>query len=208
MNWCVDWKPVIDRGQVTLNVGPHEYQHMGLFDIFRRKPPEPAPDDGSVPLEQTSYDIAYFILPRYVFASLDRIIDLCTTTPSAAGPFYYIMACQARGFEPDIEAAKKFKWHTGDFGNQKYLALEYPAPTPVDMGDSDPITIMQYFSVILYDNHSQPRYFILGQSPIGGGTTVRTITAEGMNCNMGPGPEPNLSLFFEAIRERQSKAET
>jgi hypothetical protein len=188
---------------------------MGLFDIFRRKPREQAPENNSVPLEQTSYDIAYFILPRYVFESLDRIIDICTTTPSAAGPFYYIMACQARGVEPDLEAAKKYQWHTGEFDNEKYLALEYPTPAPVDMGDSDPITIMQsgvklvlapYFSVILYGKHSQPNYYILGQSPIGGGTTVRAVTAEGMNCNLGPGPEPTLESFFEAIRERRSGA--
>jgi hypothetical protein len=186
---------------------------MGLFDFFRRKPPEEPKKLDGVPLEQTSYDIAYFILPQYVFQSLDRLIDLCTQTPTAAGPFYYVMACQAREIEPDIESAKKYTWHTGDFGNRKYLALEYPRPTPVDMRDSDPITMLQsgtnlvlasFYSVILYGGDSSPEYFILGQAPIGGVTTVRSITADGMNCNLGPGPNPQLDLFFAAIRERQS----
>lgn len=188
---------------------------MGLFDFFRRKPREKVPQNTSVPLEQTSYDIAYFILPQYIFNSLELIVELCTTTPSAAGPFYYVMACQARGMEPDAEAAKRFKWHTGEFDNQQYLALEYPTPPPVDMDEVDPIAIMKsgakfvlapYFSVILYGNGTQPNYFILGQAPLGGGTTVRTVTADRTNCNLGPGPEPKLDLFFEAIRERRSRS--
>lgn len=191
-------------------------QNMRLFDFFRRKPVDTPKPVAAITLEQTSYDIAYFILPQVIFQSLERILKLCTKNPTAAGPFYYYMACQARGIEPDIEAGLKYKWHLGDFSNRKYLALEYPRPVPVDMGESDPITLLEsgtkivlapFYSVILYDDDSVPQYYILGQAPIGGGTTVRAITAEGMNCNLGPGPEPELDLFFAAIRELQS-AET
>ena len=186
---------------------------MGLFDFFRRKPTNEPKQQSMVPLEQTSYDIAYFILPRYVFQSLERIIELCTQTPNAAGPFYYVMACRARDCEPDIELAKQYKWEIGEIGGRNYLALKYPTPVPVDMGDSDPIAILEsgikivlapFFSVILYGGDSPPQYFILGQAPIGGGTTVREITADGMNCNLGSGPDPQLDLFFAAIRDRQS----
>jgi len=188
---------------------------MGLFDMFRRKCSETPPQETTVPLEQSSYDIAYFILPHYVFQSLDQMIDLCIKTPSVAGPFYYVMACKGRGIEPDMESGKQFLWHKGEFGGRNYLALEYPSPPPIDMGDSDPLKLLEsgtklvlapYFSVILYGNDSSPSYFILDQAPIGGGTTVRSITSDGMNCNLGPGPEPRLELFFEAIRERKSGA--
>lgn len=184
---------------------------MGLFDFFRRTPSGGSTQGATVPLEQSTYDIAYFILPHYIFESLDRIIDLCTTTPSVAGPFFYTMSCQRRGFEPNMEYVRQYTWHTGELDGRKYLALEYPFPRSVDVFDSDPITLMQpgtalvlapYFSLILYDSDSPPRYYILGQSPIRGRTTLRTITADGMNCNLGPGPEPKLNLFMEAIRER------
>ena len=186
---------------------------MGWFDLFRRKSPQAAAAEGAIPFEQSCYDVAYFILPQYVFESFDRLIELCTQSPQAAGPFYYVMACQGRGCEPDIEIAKKFIWRTGDFDAQrKYLALEYPTPPPVDMGSSDPLTLLEsgkkitlapYFSVVVHGGTTEPEYYILGQAPIGGGTTVRSILKEGMNCNLGPGPAPKLDAFLAAIHQRQ-----
>jgi hypothetical protein len=114
---------------------------MALFDFFRKK--KATAQDG-VPLEQSSYDIAYFILPQYVFSQLQRLIDQCVNTPTAAGPFFYGMVCQARETEPDIKAAKQFKWHNGTFDEtHKFLLLEYPVPPPVDMGDADPISLLE-----------------------------------------------------------------
>ncbi len=45
-------------------------------------------------------------------------------------------------------------------------------------------------------------YYILGQVPIGGGTTFRSVLAEGTNCNLGPGPEPRLDAFLDTLRQR------
>jgi hypothetical protein len=49
------------------------------------------------------------------------------------------------------------------------------------------------------------QYFILGQAPMGGGTTLRCILPEGMICNLGPGPEPQLTALLDAVREREAK---
>ncbi|MEM7317283.1 MAG: hypothetical protein AAF497_29505, partial [Planctomycetota bacterium] len=183
-----------------------------------RKKKAAAQDD--VPLEQSSYDIAYFILPQYVFSQLDRLIDQCLNTPTAAGPFFYVMARQVRETEPDIEAAKQFKWHNGAFDEtQKYLLLEYPVPPAVDLGDADPISMLEsgnkivlapHFSLILYGGDESPLYYILGQSPLSGGTTLRQILDGGMNCNLGPGPPPARDQFFACVREvvNQSEDET
>ncbi len=54
---------------------------MGLFDRFRKP-------KLSVSLPQLCYDVAYFILPQYAFNHLDRIVDLCSTTPNAAGSIF------------------------------------------------------------------------------------------------------------------------
>ena len=185
--------------------------------MFRRKSPPPETALTQVPLEQSCYDIAYFILPHYVFQDLAKLVDLCHKTPTSAGPFLYVLACQARGIEPDSDAVGKFKWHHGLFEKDcQFLALEYPTPSPVDMGDSDPISLIEagikivlapHFSVILHGHDGGPEYFILGQAPIGGGTTVRQILAEGMNCNLGPGPAPTLDGFFTAIRDRKAAEE-
>lgn len=178
---------------------------IGLFDRFRK--PQPA-----VPLQQLCYDVAYFILPHYAFRDVAKIADLCLNTPAMAGPFFYVMAAQGRQVEPDPEDAKRFRWHHGQLEEgQEYFALEYPASPPVDLSDV-PIEEMiggrtkavlaPYFSAIIRGLAAETHYFILGQAPMGGGTTLRSILPEGADCNLGPGPEPRLSAFLDVVRER------
>ncbi len=91
--------------------------------------------------------------------------------------------------------------------------LEYPSPPPVDLSDASieqliggdtKFVLAPYFSAIVR-GAGKAQYFILGQAPMGGGTTLRCIVPEGMNCNLGPGPEPELDRFLDAVRERVAK---
>jgi hypothetical protein len=180
---------------------------MGLFDWFRK--PKPI-----VPLPQLCYDVAYFILPHYAFRDLGKLTDLCVNTPAMAGPFFYVMAAQSRKVEPDMEDGKRFRWHHGHLSEgREYFALEYPTPPPVDMSDvpieqvvrgGAPFVLAPYFTAIIC-GVGEIQYFILGQAPMGGGTTLRCILPEGANCNLGPGPEPELTAFLNAIREREAR---
>jgi hypothetical protein len=36
---------------------------------------------------------------------------------------------------------------------------------------------------------------------MGGGTTLRTITRQQQNCNLGPGPAPRLESFIDRLRK-------
>ena len=75
-----------------------------------------------MPLPQLCYDVAYFILPHYAFKDLAKLADLCLNTPTVAGPFFYVMAAQARKVEPDPEDAKRFRWHHGQLDDgREYL---------------------------------------------------------------------------------------
>lgn len=180
---------------------------MGLFDWFRKSKP-------SVPLPQLCYDIAYFVLPHYAFKDLDKLADLCLNTPTAVGPFFYVMAAQMRKAEPDTEDARRFRWHHGQLSEDlEYFALEYPLPPPVDLSDvsieqlvggGTRLVLAPHFSVVIR-GRGEVQYFILGQAPIGGGTTLRCILPEGANCNLGPGPEPELAAFLDAVRERAQR---
>lgn len=180
---------------------------MGLFDWLRKPKP-------SVPLPQLCYDVAYFVLPHYAFRDLDKLADLCLNTRTAAGPFFYLMAAQVRKVEPEPEDAKQFRWQHGHLGEgREYFALEYPVPPPVDMSDASieqmlsseqKFVLAPHFSAIVRDGGGV-QYFILGQAPMGGGTTLRCILPEGMNCNLGPGPEPELSAFLNAVRGRTTR---
>ena len=178
---------------------------MGLLDWFRKSKVE-------APLPQLCYDVAYFILPHYAFRDLPKLEHLCLKAPSAAGPFFYIMAAQARKTEPIGDDAKRFKWHHGHLDDgREYFALEYPVPPPIDLSNQSDddllrgmsnIVLAPYFSAVVRSNDKVPQYFVLGQAPIGGGTTLRCLLPEGMNCNLGPGPEPSLRAFLDAIRDR------
>ena len=175
---------------------------MALFDLFRKCKP-------TVPLPQLCYDIAYFILPHYVHRDFAKLQDICEQTPTSAGPFFYIMACQSRKIEPDIETAKTFKWHIGDRSNgSRFFTLEYPLPPPVDMSNMtteqimaarESIVLAPYLSCVIRRGDNASSYYVLGQSPIGGGTTLRSVTADGANCNHGPGPNPTLTDFQDHL---------
>ena len=178
---------------------------MALFDFLRRNKKSAG---NELPLEQTSYDIAYFLLPDIIFNDVSRLVEHCQDKRSA-GPFFYAMACKARGIEPQIESAKLYHWHSGGFDEtRQYLLLEYPTPQPVELDVDDPMALFRsdtkivlapYFSLILYGN-GEPVYYILGQSPMGGQTTFRQILAEGANCNLGPGPSPTIEEFLQHAR--------
>lgn len=111
--------------------------------------------------------------------------------------------------EPVREDAGMYTATTGVLGDFDFYLMEYPVPPPVDMSDTDPMTLAQqgagivlapYFSMILrHRTTGEVLYYILGQAPLGGGTTFRAITASGVNANMGPGPLPDRSLFIDRI---------
>lgn len=181
---------------------------MGLFDLFRKPKP-------TVPLEQLSYGVAYFILPHYAFNDVAKVADMCMNMPNVAGPFFYLMACQAREVEPNMDDAKRYHWHHGTLDDgREYFVLEYPTPTPVDMSDlpeeqwmsqANRIVLAPYFSAIVRGSAGEePGYFVLGQAPMGGGTTFRCVLREGANCNLGPGPAPELNAFLDCIGARKS----
>jgi len=181
---------------------------MGVFDFFR-KPPQPASLPPAASLPQLCYDVAYFILPHYVYQDLEKLTAMCTDSPVAAGPFFYAMAAIQRKVEPNDEDAMRFRWHHGELrAGCEYFVLEYPKPPPIDLSDTPDeqlfdvkVVLAPHFSAILRGD-GDVAYFILGQAPMGGGTTLRCITRDQANCNLGPGPAPQLETFLDTLRER------
>ncbi len=184
---------------------------MGLFDKFRNRNNEaPATPPAQSSLPSLCYGIAYFILPHYAFQDCDKLTTMFVDTPTSAGPFFYFMGCQMRKTKPVREDATRFRVHHGGLdGAHDYFVLEYPTPPPVDLSRTDPTqlppeqmpVLAPYFSAVV--RHRQSRavsYYTLGQAPFGGGTTLRSVTPEGANCNLGPGPEPRLDEFLARLR--------
>lgn len=198
-------------------VKPLDYsQQMSFLDKFRKsKPTSPTPQ---ACLPGICWSIAYVILPHYAFEDCDKFVSICmnrvfTTTSEAldpAGMFFYFMGCQAHKVAPTKEDGFRFRVHHGPLDDARdYYVLEYPPPPPLDLTHIDPTTLTPeqrpvlapYFSVVV--RHRQTKavgYYVLGQAPIGGGTTLRSVTPDGANCNHGPGPEPRLDSFLARLR--------
>jgi hypothetical protein len=172
----------------------------------------PPASNNSPSFEELSYAVAYFVLPHYAFKDLNKAVEMWTKTPSATGPFFYLMACQIRKVEPDDNRATEFRSRHGNLpGIGHFYLLEYPKPAAIDLSDRDPIELVEhgesfvlapYFSVIVQEADSgNVTYYILGQSPIGGGTTLRCVTREGVNANLGPGPSPTVEDFLQVVEQ-------
>ena len=167
--------------------------------------------EASYHLPQISYWVAYRLIPHYTFQSLDKAIETWTKNPATAGPYFYLMACQMRETEPVKEDARAFSTAFGTLNDFDYYLMNYPVPSSVQFFGKDPMATMEegkriilapHFSTILKHRTSgEVSYYILGQAPIGGGTTLRCITESGSNANMGSGPAPDPDLFLERVAQ-------
>ena len=162
-------------------------------------------------VEQISYTLAYSILPHGAHNEPSRIQQLWNE-PDTAGLVLYHMACQAVNAEPDARVGAQYKIITQECEGNTLFILEYPPPSPHNPSGMDPLKAMEsgqmlvlapYFSCVCYDSAGgSANLFILGQSPMEGMTTLRSVSASGTNANLGPGPEPVLSAFIEAVKNQ------
>jgi hypothetical protein len=193
---------------------------MKLLDgLFKRRttPRDPPAVAASPDLPTVSYALAYSVLPHYAYANLPRFRDMWSQTPSTIGPIFYVMACQLLKKEPEPAQAAQFEAVRGvlDSSREFYL-FRYPLPPPVDLSGIEPEDLLEqgvtpvlapHFSVVVTGNGSSISwYYVLGQAPIGGGTTLRYVSADGANCNLGPGPPRDQKAFLEAVRAHASAA--
>jgi hypothetical protein len=154
-----------------------------------------------VSLSDISYAVAYFVLPGYAYGRISKIEELCQKNPEAAGPFFYVMACQVRKIPPNRADAELFSWKLGSLDDQTdFFVMVHPKPPAVAL------SVAPYFSGIFRNRITQKvAYYVLGQTPVGGGTTLRSVTLNPMvNSNLGPGPEPDLDSFLATVAFRLS----
>ncbi len=164
-------------------------------------------------LSDIAYELGYYLLPYYAFQRFEQVEEMCSSSLKRAGIFFYLIACKRRSTKPLKEEAALFRWHVGVLKpGLRYWALEYAPALPVDhegvslaerMRSGESVPLAPHFSAIIRDSaSSHVSYFVLGQSPEPGKTTVRSVLPNRQNLNLGLGPKPLLGAFLDAIVER------
>jgi hypothetical protein len=153
-------------------------------------------------LPRFCYGTAYFALPRLLFSQPERTLGYFVDNEYPEGPYLYMMATRILKVEPVREHALLFQAHCGELSPGKnYHILEYPAPPPFDLAQKGAV-LSPFFSAIIHNTaDNEVAYYVLGQNPVSG-TTFRTVTPDGANANMGPGPQPELEAFIDFLRQR------
>lgn len=171
-----------------------------------RQEPEgtPALNIAKSHLAQFSYRLAYYVLPQLLFGNTERILSYFTG--EHGGPFLYIMGAKLLQVEPVREEALLFETLTGALSSEEsYYVLRYPTPPPFDLNGQDRVLAPYFSAIVREDQTEQVHYFTLGQNPVQG-TTLRSVLPDGANCNLGPGPAPELDDFLQNLRERRQNS--
>lgn len=192
---------------------------MGFINPKEQEKPDTAPPTtrrpGDTDLWQISHAMAYFVLPHFAFKSLQKLIDLWIQSPRTCPTFFYLTTCQLKKAESVTEEATKFHVHTGKLTEQQdFYLMEHPKPAPVDLSAAPAEQLAEvtaktllapYYSVVTVDRTTKAvQYFVLGQAPTGGGTTVRQVLADGRQIPLASGPKADGKQFLGFVRTRMA----
>lgn len=152
-------------------------------------------------LPDLCYQIAYFVLPKLLFSYPQRMIGYFTNPEYPAAAYLYVMATRLLQVEPVPEYIPLFKTHSGELSDERnYHILEYPPPPPFDLNSGTAGVLAPFFSAIIAEKATgEVSYYTLGQNPLQG-TTLRLVTPDGANANLGPGSVPELDAFLEVLQ--------
>lgn len=173
-----------------------------LKGVFKKKPSRPSADE-------IWYFSAYNALPRIALRDPRRFWENTSQSERKAAVWYLIL-CQLLQAEPNLEEVAALEIRLAELEDgRKVMVLIYPSPEPITLKEEDltlealknlgrPLGV--YFSALLLPHKEQPAScYALGQSPIGGRTTLRRCT-QGAHYNLGEGPEPSEQAFLAALQ--------
>jgi hypothetical protein len=157
-------------------------------------------------LPRISYTTAYRVLPRFAFKAFEKADEMWKKNQMSAGPSFYWMSCGEMKLQPMVEDARTYIAESGPLTNDYFVyLLTYPVPPPIDFHDPGltperRILAPHFSAIIRHLTSGEVHYFVLGQAPHGGLTTLRCVTVEHANCNLGPGPVAEKVAFLATVK--------
>jgi len=148
------------------------------------------------------YRTAYFVLPNFLFSQIERTIGYFVNNEYPEGPYLYMMATQMLKAKPVREHALSFEAFSGELSlGRNYHILQYPVPPDFDLAQKGAMLAPFFSAIIQNTTNAEVSYYVLGQNPMSG-TTFRTVTPNGVNANMGPGPLPKRDAFVDFLKRK------
>ncbi|MFZ3122856.1 MAG: hypothetical protein WA104_05775 [Thermodesulfovibrionales bacterium] len=151
------------------------------------------------------YKMAYMLLPQELHQNPQATLERFRRPQSTnAGALFYTKACISSGCMPRRKDAAEFYTHIGRLSPKKtYYIIQYPTPSPVCLDAGLPVLAPYFSAAIIEETTGRISYYVLGQA-FTGGTTLRTVTADGTNTitntNIGEGSEPTLEAFLQLLQ--------
>lgn len=146
------------------------------------------------------YKMAYMLLPQELHQNPQATLERIRSQPASAGALFYTKACMSSGCMPRRKDATEFYTHIGRLSPKKaYYIIQYPPPSPLCLDAGLPVLAPYFSAAIVEETIGRISYYVLGQA-LTGGTTLRTVTADGTNANIGEGSEPTLEAFLQLLQ--------
>ena len=171
----------------------------------------PGPIATRTELKVICYALAYKVLPELAYNHWSEFVDLWTG-PVPFRMYLGIKGASQRAQRLSLEQLKGFETQRGELnGNTDCYMVQFPTPSSFREVMNEmlqnknpsaalhPVLAPHYLAVVVSKDQSKRLVYILGQS-MHDSTTLRLVTADGANCNCGPGPMASAQDFFEHLK--------
>jgi hypothetical protein len=177
-------------------------QSSGLID-----PNAYAEDGGRTNTPLMCYKMAYVVLPETIFRNTDATLEqlekhIRSSGGESAGFRFFVQTCSSCGCVPSPQYANSFAVYVGNLTlHLVYIIFGYPEPEPVNLTSGLPILAPYYSGAVWDDRIAKLSYFVLGQA-LDGSTTLRSVSSDGTQTNLGSGSAPNLPAFIDLLKDQ------
>lgn len=181
-------------------------------DFMKNSPASVATD---LDLARISYQVAYFIWPQIVYKDWTVLQSEWASSfpPVISFPITVALLLGRRLSLPQLRAFRAMQGELME--GVDYYMMQFPVPPEARLvkgidGDMEAFQALPkdqrpvlgpYFAVALRKRaNNERKFYVLGQA-IEFGTTLRCVTAEGLNCNCGSGPlqPPDHAVFLRLV---------
>ncbi len=178
---------------------------MGLLDFLKKPKPKTLLDEINESIDESTvdtnsalqfYNFAYDTLPKKLFEHPNRLIGDFQSRGKVAVVALYVENCMKLGGLPKREDVDQIKIEQAEKNTYKFFVINFPA---LQKNEQNGLPILTPISISITYNDNSCRLFVLGSGMFGGEPTLREVTKDGSNTNLGEASGKSNTSFVEDI---------